>query len=78
MIEVPGGAAELLAGAYSRETCGLVYVIEGRLQLSAGGLQEVLETGDCAFVDSRMPLVWSAAGKHLCRAIAVRPAKGAK
>lgn len=77
MIEVPGGASEILAGVYSRETCGLVYVIEGRLQLSAGGLQEVLETGDCVFVDSRMPLVWSAAGKDLCRAIAVRPAKTA-
>lgn len=73
MIEVPSGASETLAGVYSRETCGLVYVIEGRLQLSAGGLQEVLDTGDAVFVDSRMPLVWSAAGKNPCRVIAVRP-----
>ena len=78
MIEVPSGVSETLAGVYSRETCGLVYVIEGRLQLSAGGLQEVLETGDAVFVDSRMPLVWGSAGKHLCRVIAVRPAKAAK
>lgn len=76
MIEVPAGASEALSGTYSRETCGLVYVIEGRLQLSAGGLQEVLETGDCAFVDTGMQLVWNAAGKHPCRVLAVRPVKG--
>ena len=36
----------------NRETCGLVYVIEGRLHLDAGGLHEVLETGDCVFIES--------------------------
>lgn len=77
MIEVPAGVSESLAGAYNRETCGLVYVIEGRLQLAAGGLQELLEAGDCVYVDSRMPLVWSAGGKQPCRVIAVRPARGA-
>jgi transcriptional regulator with XRE-family HTH domain len=75
MIEVPSGGSEALSGAYSRETCGLVYVIEGHLQLASGGLQEVLETGDCVFLDSRMPLVWTAAGKQACRVLAVRPAK---
>lgn len=75
MIEVPNAAAEALSGVYSRETCGLIYVIEGRLQLASGGLQEVLDAGDCVFVDTQMPLVWSASGKHPCRVIAVRPAK---
>lgn len=75
MVEVPTGTSDALSGAYNRETCGLVYVIDGRLQLSAGGLQEVLETGDCVFIDSRMPLVWSAAGKSACRVLSVRPAK---
>jgi transcriptional regulator with XRE-family HTH domain len=74
MVEVPTAASEALPGAYSREACGLIYVIEGRLQLSAGGLQEMLDAGDCVFIDTRMPLVWSAAGKHPCRVIAVRPA----
>ena len=73
MIEVPTGTSDALSGAYNRETCGLVYVIEGRLQLSAGGLHEVLETGDCVFVDTRMPLVWNAVGKQACRVLAVRP-----
>jgi transcriptional regulator with XRE-family HTH domain len=75
MIEVPAGTSDALSGAYNRETCGLVYVIEGRLQLSTGGLHEVLETGDCVFVDTRMQLVWNAAGKHPCRVLAVRPTK---
>jgi transcriptional regulator with XRE-family HTH domain len=75
MIEVPGAASDALAGVYSRESCGIIYVIEGRLQLDAGGLREVLEPGDCAFIETRMPLAWSAAGKSPCRVVAVRPAK---
>ena len=74
MIEVPAAGSDALRSAQSRDTRGLVYVIEGRLQLDAGGLHEVLEPGDCAFIESAMPLVWSAAGKNPCRAIAVRPA----
>jgi len=75
MIEVPASASSALAGVFSRESCGMVYVIEGRLQLDAGGLREVLETGDCAFIETRMPLAWSAAGKSPCRVVTVRPAK---
>jgi transcriptional regulator with XRE-family HTH domain len=75
MIEVPGATSEAMSGVYNRETSGLVYVIEGRLNLAAGGLQETLDAGDCVFIDTRMPLVWSAAGKHVCRVITVRPAK---
>jgi transcriptional regulator with XRE-family HTH domain len=75
MLEVLTGTSEALSSAYSRETCGLVYVIDGTLQLAAGGLRELLEAGDCVFVDTRMPLVWTAAGKHACRVLAVRPVK---
>ena len=75
MVEVPSGTSDALADAYNRETCGLIYVIEGRLQLDAGGLHEVLETGDCVFIESRMPLVWSAGSKRRCRVLTVRPAK---
>jgi transcriptional regulator with XRE-family HTH domain len=75
MIEVPKGNSDALSGEYNRETCGLVYVIEGSLHLASGGLQEVLEAGDCVFVDTAMPLVWTAAGKNACRVLAVRPAK---
>jgi transcriptional regulator with XRE-family HTH domain len=75
MIEFPPGGA-VTATDGSSETCGLVYVIEGRLQLDAGGMHEVLEAGDCAFMSSRMALAMSAAGKHRCRVLSVSPAGG--
>jgi transcriptional regulator with XRE-family HTH domain len=75
MVEVPTASSDALVDVYSRDICGLVYVIDGRLQLDAGGLHEVLETGDCVFIETRMPLVWSSAGKQPCRVIVVRPAK---
>jgi transcriptional regulator with XRE-family HTH domain len=73
MIEVPGGGTAEFLGDGSREICALVYVIEGSLQVDAGGLHEVLETGDCAYVQGLMPLAWSTAGKNRCRVLAVRP-----
>jgi transcriptional regulator with XRE-family HTH domain len=78
MVEVPAASVDVLSDAYSRETCGLVYVIEGRLQLDAGGLHEALETGDCVFVESLMPLIWSAGSKQRCRVLSVRPVKAAR
>ncbi len=56
-----------------RRASGLVYVLEGRLQMDSGGLHELLEAGDCAYVESDMAMVWSAAGKHRCRVLAVFP-----
>lgn len=78
MVEVPAAGVDALWTRETRETCGLVYVIEGRLQLEAGSLHEVLEAGDCVFVESALPMVWSAAGKHRCHVLAVRPASPAK
>jgi transcriptional regulator with XRE-family HTH domain len=73
MIEIPAGGSSLATDA-SRETCGLVYVLEGKLQLNAGGMNEVLDMGDCAYMESDAPLAWSAAGKSPCRILAVMPA----
>jgi transcriptional regulator with XRE-family HTH domain len=72
MLEFPpGGTTSVM------DTCqgagGLVYVLEGKLQLDAAGLSEVLEAGDCAYMESEMALAWSAAGKHRCRILAVMP-----
>jgi transcriptional regulator with XRE-family HTH domain len=67
----PGGSAS--AADCIRETGGVIYVLEGRLQLQAGGMQEVLEAGDCACVESEMALAWSAADKHRCLILAVLP-----
>jgi len=73
MIEFPSSGAVSTSEGF-RETSGLVYVLEGRLQLDAGGLHEVLEAGDCAYMESEMAIAWSAAGKHRCRVLTVMPA----
>jgi transcriptional regulator with XRE-family HTH domain len=73
MIEFPAGGVSCATDS-CREGSALVYVLEGKLQLDAGGMQEVLEAGDCACMESEMALAWSAAGKHRCRILAVTPA----
>jgi transcriptional regulator with XRE-family HTH domain len=73
MIEFSAGGSSS-ATDILRQACGLMYVLEGKLQLDAGGMSEVLEAGDCAYIESEMPLAWSAAGKHRCRILAVQPA----
>ena len=72
VIEFPAGGA-LSATDVGRGASGLVYVLEGKLQLDVGGMHELLEAGDCACLESEMALAWSAAGKHRCRILAVTP-----
>jgi transcriptional regulator with XRE-family HTH domain len=72
MIEFPAGGAVCTSDSL-HQTNGLMYVLEGQLQLDSGGLHELLESGDCAYVDSDMALAWSAAGKSRCRVLAVFP-----
>jgi transcriptional regulator with XRE-family HTH domain len=74
MIEFsPGGSTS--AADCIRSTSGVIYVLEGRLQLEAGGMQEVLETGDCACMESEMAMAWSAADKRRCRILMILPSK---
>jgi len=73
MIEFPADGASSSVDL-GPQASALVYVLEGRLQLDAGGLHELLDAGDCACIESEMPLAWSAAGKHRCRVLAVTPA----
>jgi quercetin dioxygenase-like cupin family protein/DNA-binding Xre family transcriptional regulator len=72
MIEFPPGGTSVAIDA-TYESNGLVYVLEGKLRLEAGGMQEILEAGDCACMESEMPLAWSSADKHRCRVLAVLP-----
>lgn len=72
LIEFQPGAPTTALEAY-RETGGVVYVLEGKLRLDAGGMHEILEAGDCACMESEMALAWSAADKHRCRVLAVLP-----
>jgi transcriptional regulator with XRE-family HTH domain len=51
----------------------LVYVVDGRLHLDVGGMRETLEAGDCAYLESDLPLAWGAAGKQRCRLLTVTP-----
>ena len=72
IVEFAPGGTNIAINAF-HETGAVIYVLEGRLRLDAGGLNEVLETGDCACMESEMPLAWSAADKHRCRVLAVLP-----
>jgi transcriptional regulator with XRE-family HTH domain len=72
MIEVTT-AAPLALSEPTGETCALFYVIEGSLHFSAGAMKEVLEAGDCASIESTMPLAWSTEGKSPTRVLVVRP-----
>ena len=38
MIEFPAGGTSCVTDVLSRRTSGLVYVLEGKLQLDAGGM----------------------------------------
>jgi transcriptional regulator with XRE-family HTH domain len=72
MIEFPSGVTSAPEG--SQRSSSLVYVLEGQLQLDAGGMHEILETGDCAYMESDMAMAWGAAGKGRCRALVVAAA----
>ncbi len=78
LVEFPPAGPNIAAGAF-QEIGAVVYVLEGRLRLDAGGMRDTLETGDCACIESQMPMAWSAADKNRCRVLAVTPrADGAR
>lgn len=72
MVELPAGVSGMMSEA-GRPLCAVIYVLEGKLQLDAGGMHESLESGDCVFVDSEMAIGWSAAGSERCRVLMVTP-----
>lgn len=72
MIELaPGG--EAFAPGAGGQFRSVLYVLEGRLQVDAGGVTELLEAGDCAYIDSQVAMSWTAAGKLRCRLLVVTP-----
>jgi transcriptional regulator with XRE-family HTH domain len=75
VIDVTPEGGDPFPDVENRHVCGVLYVVEGELDLNAGGLQEKLEEGDCLYLDTQMPLSWSAGGKERCRVLCVRPAK---
>jgi transcriptional regulator with XRE-family HTH domain len=77
LIEFPAGGAACTSDCL-QNTNGLLYVLEGQLQLDSGVLHELLGSGDCVYVDNDMALAWSAAGNHPCRVLAVFPGADAE
>lgn len=72
LIEFPAGAGTTTTDG-QQTASRLVYVLEGKLELESGGIREVLDTGDCVYIESEMSLAWNAAGKHRCRILTVSP-----
>jgi transcriptional regulator with XRE-family HTH domain len=72
MIEFPAGGSTIAMNTH-HEAAGLIYVLEGKLRLDAGGMHEVLEAGDCVCVESDMPRAGGAADKQRCRVRTVMP-----
>lgn len=70
VIEFPAAGAAAAINPF-QETHAVLYVLEGSLELDAGGLHDSLATGDCACVESQMEMAWSAGGKERCRVLAV-------
>ncbi|HEV2324515.1 MAG TPA: XRE family transcriptional regulator, partial [Terracidiphilus sp.] len=69
-IEFPAAGAAAAMNPF-HETNAVLYVLEGKLELDAGGVRETLSAGDCACLESEMELAWSATGKDHCRVLAV-------
>jgi transcriptional regulator with XRE-family HTH domain len=72
MVEYPQGASRTMSEG-GQLACSVVYVLEGKLQMDLGGMHEVLEMGDCAYLDSDMAIGWSAEGTERCRVLVVTP-----
>jgi transcriptional regulator with XRE-family HTH domain len=56
------------------EICSFLHVLEGNVQLTTDGVKQALETGDCAYMETRMPTSLCAEGGGRCRILLVKPA----
>lgn len=56
------------------EVCGFLHVLEGTVRLVTDGMAQTLGTGDCAYMETRMPSSLNAEGKERCRILLVKPA----
>jgi transcriptional regulator with XRE-family HTH domain len=70
VIEFPAAGAAAALNPF-HDTNAVLYVLEGTLDLEAGGVRETLATGDCACVESQMEVAGSAGGRERCRVLAV-------
>ncbi len=69
-VDFPPGVAGALTDV-GKAFIGVIYVLEGSLQIDSAGLQDVLEAGDCVCLNSEMLIIWGAIGTSRCRALVV-------
>jgi len=69
-VNFPPGVVGVLTKV-GKAFIGVIYVLEGSLELDSAGQQDVLETGDCVCLDSEMLITWGASGTSRCRALVV-------
>ena len=70
LTAVPFGIAEP-----GTEICAFFHVLEGSVQLMTDGLAQKLETGDCAYMETRMPTALTASGGDRCRILLIQPSQ---
>jgi len=69
IIDIPAGATlQLIQGGARTQLTG--YILEGTLQMTSAGSEEVLHTGDCVVMDTDGNVIWSAPASR-CRVLAV-------
>ena len=73
-LELPAGAA-WVPEATPRGTCVFAYILAGAVHTNCGGMEEALTTGDCAYIESQLPISWTAKQEH-SRVLLVRPGAG--
>ena len=73
LVDVESGTASADAETVQARAL-LIYVLDGSLRLEIGGMEEKLETGDCAYLETDLPVAWGALGAQRCRLLAVTPA----
>jgi transcriptional regulator with XRE-family HTH domain len=69
-VDTPPGVVGVLTDV-GKAFIGVIYVLEGILQLDSAGQQDALDAGDCVCLDSEMLITWSAKGTSRCRALVV-------
>ena len=70
VVDYPPGAAGVVS-EIGQPMCSVVCVLDGELHLDSGGMHEVLNPGDCMYVDSDLAIAWSAGSAAHCRALVV-------
>lgn len=55
------------------DVCAFVYVLEGRAHLLTDGMKQILQAGDCVYLETRMPTALHSEEEERCRILLVRP-----